>query len=182
MRKLKITELNRLSNEEFVAKDKNALIVVLDNIRSLHNIGAIFRTADAFLIEAVYLCGITATPPNTEIHKTALGAEDTVKWKYFKAATDAIKELQDAKYTVIAVEQVANSIPLDKVIINPKNKYAIVVGNEVKGVEQQAINMCNQAIEIPQFGTKHSLNVSIATGIVMWEIFKKISTFDHHKL
>ncbi len=175
MQKRKITDLNRISTDEFQTKKKLPLIILLDNVRSLHNIGSIFRTCDAFLIEAVYLCGITATPPHTEIHKTALGAENTVKWLYFNSVIDAIKQLQAELYTVLAVEQVEKSILLHKLEIDTTKKYAIIVGNEVKGVQQEAVNMCDGAIEIPQFGTKHSLNVSIAAGIVIWDIVKELS-------
>lgn len=176
MQKRKITELNRISVEEFQSKTKLPLVVILDNIRSLHNIGAIFRTCDAFLIEEIYLCGITATPPNAEIHKTALGAENTVKWVYFESIMDAIRQLQTKGYAVFAVEQVKQSIPLNELKIDVTKKYAIIVGNEVKGVQQVAVDMCNGAIEIPQFGTKHSLNVSIAAGIVIWDLVKELST------
>ena len=176
MQKRKITELNRISVEEFQSKTKLPLVVILDNIRSLHNIGAIFSTCDAFLIEEIYLCGITATPPNAEIHKTALGAENTVKWVYFESIMDAIRQLQTKGYSVFAVEQVKQSIPLNELKIDVTKKYAIIVGNEVKGVQQVAVDMCNGAIEIPQFGTKHSLNVSIAAGIVIWDLVKELST------
>ncbi|NDW17419.1 TrmH family RNA methyltransferase [Dysgonomonas sp. 216] len=174
MRKLKITELNRISVDEFKDVEKIPLIIVLDNIRSLNNIGSVFRTSDAFLIEAIYLCGITATPPNNEIHKTALGAEDSVSWLYFEETTDAIKQLKDKNYTVFAIEQVENSIPLEEVKLNPANKYAVVLGNEVKGVQQSVVNMCDNSIEISQYGTKHSLNVSVTTGIIIWDFFKQL--------
>lgn len=173
MRKLKITELNRLSQEEFKQTRKIPLIVVLDNVRSLHNVGSVFRTSDAFLVEAVYLCGITATPPHAEIHKTALGAEYTVDWKYFENTLDAVAELKQSGYHVAAIEQAENSRMLDNLDI-PKGKYAIVLGNEVKGVEQTVMDVCDSCIEIPQFGTKHSLNVSVTSGIVIWEFFKRL--------
>ncbi len=175
MRKLKITELNRISPDEFKEKGKIPLIMVLDNVRSLHNIGSIFRTCDAFLVEAIYLCGITATPPNAEIHKTALGAEDTVKWRYFASVVDAIADLKKRNCTIFAVEQVEKSIPLNQLLLDKDKHYAVIVGNEVKGVQQDAVNLCDGAIEIPQFGTKHSLNVSIAASIVIWDAFKLLS-------
>lgn len=174
MRKLKITELNRLSVDEFKETDKIPLIVILDNIRSLNNIGSVFRTSDAFLVEAIYLCGITATPPNVEIHKTALGAEDSVAWKYFAETTDAVTELQNNEYTVYAIEQVENSISLEELTLDKTKKYAIVMGNEVKGVQQSVVNICDNSIEIPQYGTKHSLNISVTTGIVIWDFFKQL--------
>ena len=168
MRKLKITELNRLSKEEFKTVEKIPLIVVLDNVRSLHNVGSIFRTSDAFLLEAVYLCGITATPPHPEIHKTALGAEDTVAWSYFEHTTEAVKQLKSTGYAVWAVEQAQGSVSLRDFKWDRTQKLAVVFGNEVKGVEQEVIDLCAGCIEIPQFGTKHSLNVSVAAGVVVW--------------
>lgn len=174
MRKLKITELNRISAEEFKETEKIPLIVVLDNIRSLNNVGAVFRTSDAFLVEAIYLCGITAVPPNPEIHKTALGAEDSVTWHYFDDTVKAVEKLQESGYTVFAIEQVENSLMLDSLQLDSDKKYAIVMGNEVKGVQQSVIDACNGCIEIPQYGTKHSLNVSVTTGIVIWDFFKQL--------
>jgi len=171
MRKLKITELKRLAPEDFKKTEKLPLVVVLDNVRSLHNVGSVFRTADAFLIEAIYLCGITATPPNVEIHKTALGAENTVEWRYFENTVDAIQNLKEKYYSVFAVEQAEESISIDKFKISD-NPCAVVFGNEVKGIDQKVMDQCDACIEIPQFGTKHSLNVSVAAGIVLWEIFK----------
>ena len=173
MRKLKITELSRLSTKDFKAADKIPLIVVLDNVRSLHNVGSVFRTSDAFLVEAVYLCGITATPPHPEIHKTALGAENTVDWRYFENTLSAVQELKEQDYSILGVEQAENSQMLDKLHL-PKGKYAIIFGNEVKGVEQSILDQCNGCIEIPQFGTKHSLNISVVAGIVIWELRNKI--------
>ena len=170
MRKLKITELNRLSKEEFKTVEKIPLIVVLDNVRSLHNVGSVFRTSDAFLLKAVYLCGITATPPHPEIHKTALGAEDTVAWSYFEYTTEAVKHLKSHGYTVWAVEQAQGSISLQDFKWDRAQKLAVVFGNEVKGVEQEVIDICMGCIEIPQFGTKHSLNVSVAAGVVIYEL------------
>jgi tRNA G18 (ribose-2'-O)-methylase SpoU len=174
MRKLKITELNRLSKENFKQSKKIPLVVVLDNVRSQHNVGSVFRTSDAFLVEAVYLCGITATPPHAEIHKTALGAEDSVEWKYFGSTLDAIRELKDQAYHIAAVEQAENSISLEKLQLEKGQKYVLVLGNEVKGIDQEVMNQCDSCIEIPQFGTKHSLNVSVTAGIVIWEIAKAL--------
>jgi len=172
MRKLKITELNRLTAEAYRASQKTPLVVVLDHVRSLNNVGSIFRTADAFRMEAVYLCGITATPPHVEIHKTALGAEETVAWRYFKETTDAIDDLKQKGYVVCAVEQAEGSISLDNLSLDKRGKYAVVVGHEVKGVQQKVMDRCDFCVEIPQFGVKHSLNVSVAAGIVLWEFFK----------
>lgn len=172
MRKLKITELNRISADEFKQARKIPLVVVLDNIRSLNNIGSVFRTSDAFVVEAIYLCGITATPPNGEIHKTALGAENTVDWVYFEKTEDAVFALKNEGAKVFAVEQVQNSMKLDELSLDRNAKYAIVLGNEVKGVQQSVVDICDGAIEIPQLGTKHSLNVSISAGIVIWDFFK----------
>jgi tRNA G18 (ribose-2'-O)-methylase SpoU len=148
--------------------------VVLDNIRSCNNIGSVFRTSDALLIEKVYLCGITATPPNAEIHKTALDAEKSVEWEYFEKTEDAVTELQNKGFKVYAIEQVENSISLPDYLPADGEKVAVVFGNEVKGVQQKVVNICNGSIEIPQFGTKHSFNVSVSAGIVLWEIFRKI--------
>ena len=174
MRKLKITELNRISPDEFKDTAKIPLVVVLDNIRSLNNVGSVFRTSDAFLVEAIYLCGITATPPNPEIHKTALGAEHSVEWKYFEDTVDAVGNLKQNGYTVFAIEQVENSVMLDNLQLDSQKKYAIVMGNEVKGVQQIVVDACDGCIEIPQYGTKHSLNVSVTTGIVIWDFFKQL--------
>lgn len=174
LRKLKITEMNRLTVEEFKEVDKLSLVVVLDEVRSLHNIGAVFRTSDAFLVNCIYLCGITATPPHPEMHKTALGAEYTVDWKYFKRTQDAVNELHNEGYTVLAIEQCAGSTLLDELVLEKGRKYAIVLGNEVKGVQQEVVDMCDGCIEIPQFGTKHSLNVSVTAGIMIWEFAHKL--------
>jgi tRNA G18 (ribose-2'-O)-methylase SpoU len=173
MRKLKITELNRLSRAEFKQVKKIPLIVVLDNVRSLHNVGSVFRTSDAFLVEAIYLCGITATPPHAEIHKTALGAEDSVAWKYFEKTADAVEELKRQDYRIAAVEQAESSISMENLALKDE-KYAVIFGNEVKGIDQEVMNLCDSCIEIPQFGTKHSLNVSVAAGIVIWEISRRL--------
>ena len=177
MRKLKITELNRLTVDEFKQANKLPLAVILDEVRSLHNIGSVFRTSDAILVERIYLCGITATPPHPEMHKTALGAEDTVDWKYVKHTLEAVEELHNEGYTVLAIEQVEGSTMLDELELEPDKKYAIVMGNEVKGVQQEVIDACDGCIEIPQYGTKHSLNVSVTTGIVLWEFANKLIKF-----
>lgn len=174
MRKLKITELNRISTEEFKEADKLPLVVVLDNIRSVHNIGSVFRTSDAFRVECIYLCGITATPPNAEMHKTALGAEFTVDWKYVDNSVRAVDNLRAEGYVVYAVEQAEGSVMLDNIELDRTKKYAIVMGNEVKGVQQEVIDHSDGCIEIPQYGTKHSLNVSVTAGIVIWDLFKKL--------
>ena len=171
MRKLKITELNRISAEEFKKADKLPLVVILDDIRSLHNIGSVFRTSDAFRIECIYLCGITATPPHPEMHKTALGAEFTVNWKYVNNAVDAVDNLRKEGYIVYSVEQAEGSVMLDELKLDKTKKYAIVMGNEVKGVQQEVIDHSDGCIEIPQYGTNHSLNVSVTAGIVIWELF-----------
>jgi len=173
-RKLKITELNRISVEAFKEADKLPLVVVLDNVRSLHNIGSVFRTSDAFRVECICLCGITAVPPHAEIHKTALGAEDTVDWKYYQNTVDAVDELKQNGYTVFSIEQAEGSTMLDKWEMDRNKKYAIVFGNEVKGVEQEVINHSDACIEIPQYGTKHSLNVSVTAGIVIYECANRL--------
>ncbi len=174
MRKLLNSELERKSVEDFKQAKKTPLILILDDIRSLHNIGSVFRTADAFLIEKIYLCGITATPPHKEIHKTALGATETVAWEYQKNIHDVIAKLKAENVTVYAVEQVENALFLDAFIPEKSKKYALVFGNEVYGVNQEAIQNCNGCIEIPQLGTKHSLNISVSAGIVVWDFFQKI--------
>jgi 23S rRNA (guanosine2251-2'-O)-methyltransferase len=173
MRKLANAELNRISADEFKKTDKTPIIVVLDNVRSLNNIGSIFRTADAFRLEAIYLCGICATPPHKEIHKTALGAEDTVHWEYFSETQTAVEKLKKEKYVLVAVEQTEKSIMLEEYPIDDQKRYALLFGNEVKGVEQ-IINQCDESVEIPQFGTKHSFNVSVSAGIVLWEWYRKM--------
>ena len=177
MRKLKITELNRLTVDEFKKADKLPLAVVLDEVRSLHNIGSVFRTSDAFLVDCIYLCGITATPPHPEMHKTALGAEFTVDWKYVNNAVDAVDNLRKEGYIVYSIEQAEGSIMLDQLELDKTKKYAIVMGNEVKGVQQEVVNACDGCIEIPQYGTKHSLNVSVTTGIIVWEFANKLMKF-----
>ena len=193
-RKLRTIEMNRLSVEEFKHAEKLPLIVVLDDVRSLYNVGSVFRTSDAFRVEAIYLCGITATPPSTEIHKTALGAEDSVEWKYFKTANEAVEELHRNHYFVYSIEQVEGSTKLNELneecrmknVESPREndssffilhsslkKFAVVFGNEVKGVHQSVIDMSDACLEIPQFGTKHSMNVSVTAGIVIWEFAKR---------
>lgn len=174
MRKLKITELNRISVDEFKAAKKIPLVVVLDNVRSLHNIGSVFRTSDAFRVARICLCGITATPPHAEIHKTALGAEDTVEWKYYEDTLDAVKDLKDEGFVVYSVEQVEGSVMLGDFMPEEGKKYAVILGNEVKGVRQDVVDASDGCIEIPQYGTKHSLNVSVTSGIVIWDIFCKM--------
>ena len=175
MRKLRNPELKRLTPDAYKKAEKLPLVVILDNIRSCNNIGSIFRTSDALLVEKVYLCGITATPPNAEIHKTALDAEKTVEWSYFAKTEDAVSELKNNGYQVFAIEQVENSIMLPEFNPEPGVKLAVVFGNEVKGVQQQVVNMCSGSLEIPQFGTKHSFNVAVSAGIILWDIFKKIN-------
>ena len=170
MRKLKITELNRITVEEFKKSDKLPLVVVMDDIRSMYNVGSVFRTSDAFRVESIYLCGISAVPPHPEIHKTALGAEDTVDWKYFKDTHEAVENLKKEGYIVCAVEQAEGSVMLDKLQLDKTKKYAIILGNEVKGVQQSVVDSCDMCIEIPQYGTKHSLNVAVTAGIVIWEM------------
>jgi len=174
MRKLANSELGRKNQEEFKQAGKTPLIIVLDDVRSLHNIGSVFRTADAFLVEKIYLCGITATPPNKEIHKTALGATDTVAWEYQKNVLETINLLKAQGVTVLAIEQVEDAVLLQDFEPDEGKKYALVFGNEVKGVAQEAVSLCNGTIEIPQLGTKHSLNISVSAGIVIWDIFKKL--------
>jgi 23S rRNA (guanosine2251-2'-O)-methyltransferase len=172
MRKLSMTELNRKTVNEFKESAKIPVIVVLDNIRSMHNVGSVFRTADAFLLEAIYLCGYTPRPPHRDIQKTALGATETVEWKYFKTAKEAISILRDRGYAIVAVEQVAQSIPLQDISFKQNDKLAVIFGNEVEGVEEGLLTLCDGCIEIPQLGMKHSLNISVAAGIVLWEIIR----------
>ncbi len=175
MKRLSMDELDRKTVDEFKSSEKFPVIVILENIRSMHNVGSVFRTADAFLINAIYVCGYTAQPPRKEIDKTALGATETVDWKYFSTSKEAIEELRKNEYKIFAIEQVDNSISLEK-LSELNNKVAFVFGNEVSGVEAETISLCDGCIEIPQFGMKHSLNISVAAGIVLWEIVKtKIS-------
>lgn len=174
MRKLQNNELERKSVADFKTAAKTPIIIILDDIRSLHNIGSVFRTADAFLIEKIYLCGITATPPNKEIHKTALGATETVDWEHHKSVLEVIENVKKEGIAVFAVEQVENSIFLQDFEIESGKKYALVFGNEVYGVSQEALALCDGCIEIPQLGTKHSLNISVSAGIVIWDLFRKL--------
>ena len=174
-RKLKVEELNRLDIEEFKKAKKIGLTVVLDNIRSLNNIGSVFRTSDAFRVDEILLCGITATPPHIDIHKTALGAEDSVSWRHFDQTMDAVNELKQAGYTVYSIEQAENSTSLSDLSLDIDKKYAIVLGHEVHGVQQSVIDASHGCIEIPQYGTKHSLNISVATGIVVWSFYSQLS-------
>ncbi|WP_319229431.1 RNA methyltransferase [Draconibacterium orientale] len=175
MRKLRNIELGRLSVEEYKQSTKTPIVVVLDNIRSCNNIGSVFRTSDALLINKIYLCGITATPPNNEIRKTALDAEKSVDWQYFEHTEEVVKKLQQEGFKVYAIEQVENSIMLPDFQPANNEKVALVFGNEVKGVKQSVVNLCDGSIEIPQYGTKHSFNISVSAGIVLWDIFQKIS-------
>lgn len=169
-RKLKITEMNRISAEEFHAAAKVPLVVVLDNVRSLYNVGSVFRTCDAFRVAGIVLCGITATPPNVEIHKTALGAEDSVSWRAFQDTMEAVRWLRDEGYTLLAIEQCEGSTMLGDFTPEAGRKYAVILGNEVHGVQQQVIDACDGCLEIPQSGTKHSLNVSVTAGIIVWHL------------
>jgi tRNA G18 (ribose-2'-O)-methylase SpoU len=175
MRKLENSELERKSIADFKTAQKTPLIIVLDDIRSLHNIGSVFRTADAFLIEKIYLCGITATPPNKEIHKTALGATETVVWEHRESVIELLQELKNQNIKTLAIEQVTNAIYLNDFNITVNQKYALVFGNEVFGVSQEAVSLCDACIEIPQLGSKHSLNIAVSAGIVIWDLFKKQS-------
>lgn len=172
IKKLSITELNRLSTDEFKETEKIDLVVVLDNVRSRNNIGSIFRTSDAFLVHTVYLCGISDTPPNPEIHKTALGAEESISWKYVESTLEAVEQLKREDYTICAIEQAKGSVMLTDFTPQQGKKYAIILGNEVHGVQQSVIDQCDVCIELPQYGTKHSLNVSVTAGIVIWELSK----------
>lgn len=168
--------MNRLTLEEFKKSKKIPLTVVLDNIRSLHNVGSVFRTSDAFLIEKIILCGVSCTPPNSEIHKTALGAEFTVDWSYVENTLDAVNQLKNNDYYIYAIEQAHESISLSNLNLKNNQKYAIVLGNEVKGVQQSVVDVCHACLEIPQLGTKHSLNVSVASGIVLWSFFDQLKS------
>ena len=175
MKKLKNSELSRLSIDEFKNSSKTPVIVILDNIRSAHNVGSVFRTCDAFLIDKIILCGITAIPPNKEIRKTALGSSESVDWRYYKNTEEVIMKLKKEEYQIIAVEQANKSIKLESFKPENEKKYAIIFGNEIKGISQKIIDNSDSVIEIPQFGTKHSLNVSVSAGIVIWDVFSKIS-------
>jgi 23S rRNA (guanosine2251-2'-O)-methyltransferase len=172
MKKLRNEELNRKTVDEFKQAGKNPVMVVLDNVRSLNNTGSIFRTCDAFLIEGICLCGITATPPHREISKTALGATESVRWKYFETTLEAVEALRGEGYQIYAVEQTVHSCALHELVITPGEKYALVFGHEINGVGQDVVDVCDGAIEIPQHGTKHSLNIAVSAGIVLWEFFR----------
>jgi len=174
MRKLKNSELERLNVEEFKQSKKTPLIVVLDNVRSLNNIGSVFRTSDAFLVEKIYLCGITATPPHKDIHKTALGSTETVDWEYVENIMDLVNRLKSDNIKVISIEQAENATMLNDFQPEPNTTYALVFGNEVKGVKQEVVSASDLVLEIPQFGTKHSLNISVSTGVVIWDVFSKL--------
>ena len=174
MRKLKNSELDRLSIDQFKQSKKTSLIVILDNIRSLNNIGSVFRTSDAFLIEKIYLCGITAKPPHKDIHKTALGSTDTVAWDYIENTIDLVAELKTSGVHIISIEQAEQAVMLNNFTPDKNIKYAIIFGNEVKGVSQEVVDASDTVIEIPQFGTKHSLNISVSTGVVIWDLFSKM--------
>ncbi len=175
MRKLKNSELDRLTVEDFKKASKTPLIVVLDNIRSLNNIGSVFRTADAFLIEKIYLCGITAVPPHKDIRKTALGATESVSWEYVAHTAELIEKLKNEGVITIAVEQAEGATLLQNTTVDRNSRYAVVFGNEVKGVSQDVVSACNKVIEIPQFGTKHSLNISVSAGVVLWHFFSLLT-------
>lgn len=174
MRKLKNSELDRLTVEQFKEVKKTPLIVILDNIRSLNNIGSVFRTSDAFLIEKVYLCGITAKPPHKDIHKTALGSTDSVVWEYAKDTLELVKKLKEEDVVIASIEQTENSITLYEFIPERGKKLAVIFGNEVKGVQQEVVSVSDHCIEIPQYGTKHSLNISVSCGVVLWDLFNKL--------
>ncbi|MFB9053357.1 RNA methyltransferase [Formosa undariae] len=178
MRKLKNSELDRLSVEDFKDTKKTRVIIVLDNIRSLNNIGSVFRTSDAFLIEKIYLCGITATPPHKDIHKTALGSTETVAWEHAEHTLDVVEKLQAKNVKVLSIEQVENATMLDKFTPEVDTTYALVFGNEVKGVAQDVVSKSDMVIEIPQFGTKHSLNISVSAGVLIWDIFSKMKALN----
>ena len=175
MRKLKNIELKRKNIQEFKNAEKTRLIIILDNVRSLNNIGSVFRTCDAFLIEKIYLCGITASPPHKDIHKTALGSTESVEWEYFKNISELLMELKKDNVHIWSVEQADKSKKLTNFNIDKDLKHALIFGNEVKGVSEEAINLSNEVIEIPQFGTKHSLNIAVCSGILIWEFYKKLN-------
>ena len=174
MRKLRNEELDRLSVDEFKKAGKIPLVLVLDNVRSMHNTGSVFRSADAFLVSKLILCGITAVPPHKDIHKTALGATESVEWQYYKDTLDAVNELKGKGYRVVAIEQTEGSISLSEFVTEPGEKYAVILGHEIRGVQQKVVNACDAFIDIPQYGTKHSLNISVCAGIVIWEFYKKL--------
>jgi 23S rRNA (guanosine2251-2'-O)-methyltransferase len=175
MRKLQNKELGRKTLEQYRRSEKFPVVIVLDNVRSQGNVGSVFRTADAFLVESIYLCGITGTPPNREIQKTAIGATDSVSWKYFKVTAAAVRELKSLGYKIIGIEQAEGSTPLGEFKVEKNARYALVFGHEVNGVDQSIVNECDHVIEIPQFGTKHSFNIAISAGIVLWELSKQLT-------
>ena len=169
--KLSMQQLGRISVDEYKSSEKSPLIIIADNVRSMHNVGSIFRTSDAFLVEKIYLCGITPTPPHREIQKTALGATESVDWQYAENTVDVVNQLKKEGWTILALEQTTNSVMLDELKVEKGEKIAIVLGNEVEGVNQEVINLCHKAVEIPQFGTKHSFNVSVSCGIMLWQVY-----------
>lgn len=176
MHKYTVKELNRISVDEFKQSQKIPLVVVLDNVRSLYNVGSVFRTSDAYRVEKIWLCGLTCTPPNAEIHKTALGAEFSVDWESAPDTLQVVRDLQSDGYTVFSVEQVEGSVSLENLKLDPASKYAVVMGHEVNGVQQAVVDASDFCLELPQYGTKHSLNVSVTTGIVIWEFFKQLQS------
>ncbi|MBQ4035205.1 MAG: RNA methyltransferase [Paludibacteraceae bacterium] len=176
MHKYTVKELNRITPEEFKQSQKIPLVVVLDNVRSLYNVGSVFRTSDAYRVQKIWLCGLTSTPPNAEIHKTALGAEFSVEWGSEADTLQVVRNLQKEGYVVFAVEQVEGSVSLENIELDPTKKYAVVMGHEVNGVQQSVVDACDYCLELPQYGTKHSLNVSVTTGIVIWEFFKQLQS------
>lgn len=173
-RKLKNSELERLEAADYKAAKKTPLIIILDNIRSLNNIGSVFRTADAFLVKKIYLCGITATPPHKDIQKTALGATESVDWEYVEDTLQLMQELQRQNIVVAAIEQAENAVHLDRFTVDPETTYAVIFGNEVKGVQQKVVSASDTVLEIPQYGTKHSLNIAVSAGVVVWDLFVKL--------
>tara|TARA_R110000764_G_scaffold38779_1_gene86248 strand:+ start:761 stop:1291 length:531 start_codon:yes stop_codon:yes gene_type:complete len=176
MRKLENSELDRLNVEEFKQVEKTPICIVLDNVRSLNNIGSVFRTADAFLIEKIYLCGITATPPHKDIHKTALGATDSVVWEHRESTLELLEELREEGYSSLALEQAENAVMLNDFKVEENKKYALIFGNEVKGVSQEVVSASDLVLEIPQYGTKHSLNISVSVGVVVWDLWAKLKS------
>lgn len=178
MRKLKNNELNRINIEEFKSINKTPIVIVLDNVRSAHNVGSVFRTSDAFLIEKIILCGITAQPPHRDIRKTALGSSESVDWEYENSCLESIKKLKEEGYTIISIEQANNSAKLGNFKIDVKQKIALVFGNEVNGVDQKIVSISDTVLEIPQFGTKHSLNISVSAGMVIWDLFNQLKRYE----
>ena len=181
MKKIKNSELNRKSILDFKKSKKTPIIIILENIRSAHNVGSVFRNSDAFLIKSIILCGITPCPPNKQINKTALGATNSIEWNYYKNSKTIIQKLKKQVYLIIAVEQVKNSTKLQDFKINKNKKIVLIFGNEINGIKQESINMCDEIIEIPQYGTKHSFNISVCSGIILWEIYKKMKIIINNK-